>query len=88
MDSVRIKTEALLLMLAETTLSDPSIHGVPCQDGVKQGNCIVASKAIGEKEKNVPVDKTGWVWRYPVSQGKDRHARVSKQHDPHAWCES
>jgi hypothetical protein len=53
--------------------------------GKSSKNCIVASKAAGEKEKKVTVNKVRVALAPPKkSQGNESQGRVSEQHNPQA----
>jgi hypothetical protein len=56
-ESVKDMTEKLPLMLTEETVGDPAAMESPVKMGRPRKHCIVASKATGEKEKKVPMNK-------------------------------
>jgi hypothetical protein len=57
MDSVKIMGESLPLMFTEETVGDSASMESPVRMGRPWKNCIIASKATGEKEKEAQMKK-------------------------------
>jgi hypothetical protein len=80
-DSLKIKTERLPLMLAEETIGHQASMETHVKMQRQRKNCIVASKATGKKEKKVQMNKTG-VGLTPPSNFKASRAKVVSQTSP------
>jgi hypothetical protein len=80
-DSVKIKTERLPMMLTEETVGHQAPMEPPVKMGRRRKNCIVASKHTVEKEKGVPIKKMG-VGLAPTPNLKAREAKIVSQSSP------
>jgi hypothetical protein len=80
-DSLKIKTERLPLMLAEETIAHQASMETHVKTQSQRKNCIVASKAMGDKEKKVQMNKMG-VGLTPPSNFKASRAKIVSHTSP------